>query len=193
MPRLPAGGAVFIGVAPERAIDQYLGRVAHDKVTNVSFLPFRATYRHSSGGAPASPFAQGFWSSRVSGTGTETLTWEAKPGRWGVVIMRADAQPSVVAAVSVGAMVGWVLPLGIGLATGGLLVFLGGALLIARLVRRRSEAGQSAATTTATGGVPGGAPAAARASYPLRIEGRLDERLNRWLWLVKWFLAIPTT
>jgi hypothetical protein len=27
--------------------------------------------------------------------------------------------------------------------------------------------------------------------YPARIEGRPDEGLSRWMWLVKWFLAIP--
>jgi hypothetical protein len=27
--------------------------------------------------------------------------------------------------------------------------------------------------------------------YPLRLEGELDKRLSRWLWLVKWVLMIP--
>ena len=29
------------------------------------------------------------------------------------------------------------------------------------------------------------------AAYPVRVEADLDPQLNRWLWLVKWLLAIP--
>jgi hypothetical protein len=31
----------------------------------------------------------------------------------------------------------------------------------------------------------------APSSYPLRVEGELDDHLSRWMWLVKWVLIIP--
>jgi hypothetical protein len=193
-----AGGrAVFVGIGPERAVDAYLRGVARDEVSHVDFDPFRVAYRSQPGSAaPAPPARQAFWVARASGRGTQTLEWDLRGGTWVLVVMNADASRGVLVDLDVGVKVDLLLPVGIGLLAGGLLLLAGGVTMVALGARSRPapEAAAAAATVTAQAAPPR-EPAAGQEDgarpYPLRLGGELDPGVSRWLWLVKWLLAIP--
>jgi len=192
---------MFVGVAPRADVDAWLAGVAHDRVTDVSFSPFRVTYQRRPGAAlPSPPASQAFWVASVSGPGLQTLTWDLHHGQWALVVMNSDATPGVAADVAVGAKTGLLLPIGIGLGVTGLLLLGASALMLVLGVRRDEPAGTAASgpdrTVPAPAAVPRGTsqPAAAgnpAAPYPARLDGHLDQPLSRWLWLVKWLLVIP--
>ena len=168
---------VFVGIGRERDVDRYLAGVAHAEVNDIELRPFRVTYRVRRGGAPSTrPGAQDFWAASAHGAGTQRLEWNLESGRWVVVVMNANASRGVGTDVSVGVKADWVLPLGIGLLAGFGVLLIGGTILLvigaAGLGRR----------------VP--APPSAGA-HPVRLTGRFDPQLSRWLWLVKWVLLIP--
>ena len=74
----------------------------------------------------------------------------------------------------------WVLGLGVGLlAGGGVVLIIGVAMLVIGVV---ALARGTELDLTGRAAVPG---------QPIRLEGHLQEPLNRWLWLVKWLLLIP--
>jgi Domain of unknown function (DUF4389) len=181
--------AVFVGIGPETDVENYLAEVPHDEVTDVNFDPFRPTYRpqHNGGRAtPEPPAEQSFWVAQGSGVGTVSTVWDLEPGDWAIVIMNADGSRGVVADVEIGARIDFLGALAIGLGVAGVLGLMAGAAVIVGAVVARGGAGHPAA-----GAVPSEAVAGPLDVTPVRLEGRLDPSLSRWLWLVKWILVIP--
>jgi hypothetical protein len=168
------GGPVFLGIASQARVDAYLRGVGHTEVHDVHAHGFVGTVR-AGARTPATPTSVP-WAAAAAGNGTQTARWDPRSGRWAVVAMNADGRPGVSVDVQVGARAGWLLGLSIGLLIAGGLLAAGAAALIA----------VGAAPSRAT------APVAAEpTAEPVRVTARLDEPLSRWLWLVKWLLALP--
>lgn len=169
---------VFVGIGPEDDVGRYLDGVAHAEIADIDFDPFRVTYDFKEGGGPAVPPGdEDFWAASVQGSGGQTLEWELESGQWAVVMMNADGSAGVSFDASVGVKASWLLPAGIGLlVAASFLAILGTVLLVV---------GATGLTR------PAEVVAAPTGPEPVRLEGHLDERLSRWLWLVKWVLLIP--
>jgi Domain of unknown function (DUF4389) len=182
---------VFIGIAPRAAALRYLDGVAYDGLTDLQFLPYHVTYTPHAGGAPAVPASQPFWQAEATGTGTQTLTWTVASGQWIVVLMNADGSRGIAADVSVGASAPFLFAIALGLLIAGGVALMLAVLLLSLGIVGLNRHGHNASPPA---GVPLPPPLPARAdslSYPMRLEGRLDEPMSRWLWLVKWVLLIP--
>jgi hypothetical protein len=125
------GRTIFVGIARERALDRYLGGVAHDEVTDVHRSPFTVdTLRRRGVAAPAPAGRQRLWAAAAAGRGTQAVEWKVRSGRWSVVVMNADGRPGIAADVSVGARAPWLPWVGLGLMAAGALALAGGAALI---------------------------------------------------------------
>ncbi|WP_210481327.1 DUF4389 domain-containing protein [Naasia sp. SYSU D00948] len=189
--RLRASGdrALFIGIAAQADVDRYLAGVHRTEVTEIGYHPFEAEYRDIPGSEePADPTRQTFWVESSSGTGEQEITWSIQPGDWAIVVMNEDGSPGVSARIQSGFRSDLFAPLALAvLGTGVLLVLAGIPLLIlgATGVGRSLLSGPGAAVQAAV--VPG----EGLRPIPVRLVGRRGEPLSRWLWLVKWLLAIP--
>ena len=178
-------GEVFIGIAPTSEVESYLGGVRHDEVTDLDFDPFAAEYRRTAGGAPdGPPTEQTFWAASVSGAGNQTATWKPESGDWTLVIMNADASREIAVEFSAGVEAPFLLWLAIALLVAGVLLLGGGVTMIVFGVRGATDTALAAAPAAP---ISEGAPTV----YPVTVRGELDAELSRWLWVVKWLLAIP--
>lgn len=173
---------VFIGIGPRREVEQYLDGVARAQIEDVTTEPFGVDYRYLGTGPPAGPPGERtFWTVESSGSGTQTIRWPVESGEWVVVVMNADGSAGVGVDASVGLRVTWLGGVAVGMLIGGvLLLILAVALLVAGLVGlvRHEHPPQTHAEPPEGGS-------------PVRLSGRLDPELGRWLWLVKWLLVIP--
>ena len=130
------GQALFVGIAPQTAVNAYLASVARSEVTDVN--GDTVTYKTHPGRAPAGPPGrETFWRSASTGSGQVTASWKVKGGTWAIVLMNATAAAHVSAAVSVGAKTNLLLWLGLGSLLAGLIAGgAGGAMLWASRSRR---------------------------------------------------------
>ncbi len=205
---LTSGVPVFIGIAPVSDVNAYLSGVAHDKIVGINGINgFRnsatatAVLESVPGSATVTaPTSQTFWTTSATGAGQQQLTWRMTEGRWAAVIMNADGSSGVAVSSTVGMRGGFIMPLAAALLLVGLVLT---GVAIALIIRGSSVTGSSGSNRPTPAGTPPPVPAGTspqqqpvwsghpRAISPVSLDARLDQPLSRWLWLVKWFLAIP--
>jgi hypothetical protein len=208
---LDTDAATFVGIGRAADVDRYLAGTAHTRVVELT-NGLAPVYRDQPGDTEiAAPTEQDFWVAEAVGTDTLQLDWEATAGRWSVVVMNADGAPDVAADVEVGLRVGFLVPLIVGLLVfGGLLTAIAVALIV--IGASRGHGSRTEPAPSDPGQLPEGAgsgllppplvapsgdqetaggPSPAPAVHPVQLEATLDPELSRWMWLVKWFLAIP--
>jgi hypothetical protein len=130
--------AVFVGIGPADEVGRFLDGIEHVVVTDLdSTGDPEYTRVPGSGTSPVViPGEQTFWVASSSGM-DETLDWEPEDGDWRVVVMNNDSSRGVAADLSIGAELGSVLWIGIGLLLAGALFAAAAALAITAGVRRR--------------------------------------------------------
>lgn len=175
---------LFVAVGQSADVDAFLGGVARDEIFDID-KGRDVKYRSFAGTSDAPPPGdEAFWVASASGPGDIELTWDVVEGEWAAVLMNADGSPGVVADVTAGIRSGALLGIAIAMLAVGA-VFLAIAVTIIVFAVRRPTAEVEAVPDAALA-----EPAAPRRE-PVRLEAGLDEPLSPWLWLVKWFLAIP--
>jgi hypothetical protein len=128
---------IFIGVADERDLQNYLSDVEYDEIIDFSIGPDTLRYRNYSGASvPESPVSQTFWSESVYGSGEQVMEWELESGSWSLVLMNEDGSDTVDLSIVFGAKVPWLFGTGIGLLIGGVVGLIVGFVMVYLSVRR---------------------------------------------------------
>ncbi len=173
---------IFVGIGPAAQVDAYLSGVGYDEIEITGPRAGDVDLLATEGAGPSTtPGDQGFWVASAEGAGTQSFAWDIEQGEWTAVIMNADGSAGVDATIGAGVKIGAILfAVALGILIGGLV--LGGIAAGLLVLATRPE--PSAEVPPALAGRP-------LSPSPVAIEGTIDPNLTRWMWLVKWFLAIP--
>jgi hypothetical protein len=178
--RGPAGSDIFVGLARQVDVERYLAGVHHTEVVEVN--PGSQVTRlrdHPGDITPDVPGNEDFWVESDTGAGRAVLQARIESGDWAVVVMNADGSPGVQVVLQAGFRSDWFGPLAAWLFISGfVLVLIGLPLLVLGAIgigQRMNPTGSPVDTTR----------------YPAHLTGHLESTPSQWLWLVKWFLAIP--
>ncbi len=152
---------VFVGIARSDDVERYLADASFSRVVELD--EHTPVYLQVGGvNAVTAPLDQDFWTVSSSGTGEQELDWDARGGRWSVVVMNADGSPVVAADVEVGARSGAVTPIAITLLViGGIVSATAIVLIVVGIRGRRKQGSPSPKLPAATTPLPPPAPASA--------------------------------
>jgi hypothetical protein len=143
--------ALFAGIAPTRAVRDYLAGVGRSELGTVgpgNGVAGPDGLTDVAGGPPAAPPAeQDFWVAQAAGSGTQTLQWTPTAGDWTVVVMRADGSAGVDTRLAVAATVPGLTTAAWGLLGAGALLLAVGGLIIGLALRRARSTGTPPTTT----------------------------------------------
>jgi hypothetical protein len=180
--------SLFVGVGRDVDVEAYLADVAHDELIDIEGNASPRYERIAGSRMLTPPTDETFWRATAVGT-APVLDWSATAGNWVVVLANADGSRGVAADVEVGAKSGAFLPVTFFLLGAGVLLVGGAVALIVVGTRRQPE--PEGVRRTVPSAVAGIGESVATQEHPVSLNARLDPDLSRWMWLVKWILAIP--
>jgi hypothetical protein len=130
------GQPLFLGVAPSVKADAYLDGVSHSELDEIQ--NGGPQYEERAGARkPYLPARSDIWVAQASGTGQQTLDWDAESGIWSIVVMNEDASPGVAFEAKAGVELDWLVWAGLGLLLLGVVFTVSAGIAIFFLMRHR--------------------------------------------------------
>jgi hypothetical protein len=132
---------VFMGVADQAELENYLDNVEYDEITSFDFgwrqgLKEVRYVNHPGSSQLSPPASESIWTVSAVGNGVQTLVWETEEGSHSIVMMNGDGSSGVdldmIFKTKIPSIVGW----GVGFLVGGIILLIIAGFMIFLAVRR---------------------------------------------------------